>query len=353
MNDEQYMRHALSLAELGRGLTSPGAMVGAVLVNDGTVVGEGHYTWDGLYHAEVQALGAAGERAGGGTLYVTQEPCAHHGRTPPCADQVASAGVKRVVAAISDPHVAVNGKGFARLRELGVDVVSGILEAEARRMNEAFLVSVTRHRPFGTLKIAMTLDGKIATASGESKWVTSAESRNRVQELRHAADAVLTGSGTILSDNPALTDRSGKPRRRPLLRAVIDRRGRLTPRFQLFDHAGTVVYTKMPHLELPPGTDVVVGTTDLVEVIGDLGTRYQVQSILVECGPDLAFDALARGIIDKMVVFVAPRIIGGREIPAFGSVGVQRLTDAIGLDDWAFERVGPDLMITGYVHRTD
>lgn len=352
MTDAQYMRRALELAELGRGLTSPGAMVGCVVVNKGKVVGEGYYTWDGLYHAETQALGNAGEQAIGSTLYVTQEPCSHYGRTPPCADQVARAGVARVVAAVSDPSAQVNGKGFARLRELGVEVSVGVLETEVRRMNEAFLVSVTEGRPFGLLKIAMTLDGKIATASGDSKWVTSEESRARAQQLRHSSDIILTGSGTILTDNPALTDRSGRKRRRGLLRAIIDRRGRLNSRFHVFDTQGTIVYTKVGHLDLGPSAEVVVGVTDLVEVVSDLASRRQVQSVLFECGPDLAFDALARGIIDKIVVFMAPRVIGGRETPAFGSVGVQNLADAIDMDDWEVEHVGPDLMITAYVHRT-
>ena len=351
MTDEEYMRRALELAERGRGLASPGAMVGAVVVKDGRIVGEGYYTWDGLYHAEIQALGEAGEQAEGSTLYVTQEPCAHHGRTPPCADQVARAGVSRVVAAMPDPNPKVDGRGFARLGELGVKVSHGLSEAAARRMNEAFLVSVGRGRPFGILKVAMTLDGKIATASGESQWITSEESRRRVHELRHSVDAVLTGSGTVLADDPALTDRSGKARRRALIRAVIDRRGRLTPRFRIFAEGGAIVYTKMPGLELGPPTEVVVGTTGIGDVVRDLGVRREVQSVMFECGPDLAFDLVAGGIVDKIVVFVAPRIIGGREIPAFGSVGVHSLEDAIGIDDWEFERVGPDLMVTGYVHR--
>jgi len=351
MPDEQYMRRALDLAAKGQGLASPGALVGAVAVRDGEIVGEGYYTWDGLYHAEVQALGSAGERAAGSTLYVTQEPCAHYGRTPPCADQVARAGIARVVASTSDPNPKVDGKGFARLRELGVEVSSGLLEGEARRLNEAFRTSVTRGRPFGVLKAAMTLDGKIATASGESRWITSEESRQRVHELRHSVDALLTGSGTILSDDPALTDRSGRARRRPLVRAVIDRRGRLSGRFKVFAEPGAVVYTKLAHLEFGPPTDVVVGITDLADVVSDLAARFEVQSVMLECGPDMAFDAVARGIIDKIVVFVAPRIIGGREIPAFGSAGVQNLADAIGIDDWQVEPVGPDLTITGYVHR--
>jgi diaminohydroxyphosphoribosylaminopyrimidine deaminase/5-amino-6-(5-phosphoribosylamino)uracil reductase len=350
--DEPYMRRALEIAGRGRGLTSPGAMVGALVVKDGEILGEGCYTWDGLYHAEILALGMAGERALGSTLYVTLEPCSHQGRTPPCADQVARAGVARVVAAMADPDPKVNGAGLARLRELGVEVSCPLLEREARRTNEAFLVSLTRGRPFGVLKVAMTLDGKIATASGDSRWITSEESRARVHLLRHSVDALLTGSGTILSDDPALTDRSDRPRRRPLLRAVIDRRGRLTPRFRVFGGPGAIVYTRLPHPDWLPPTEVVIGPTDLGDVFRDLGAR-QVRSVMLECGPDLAFDAVSRGFVDKIVAFVAPRILGGREVPAFGSSGVRSLSEAVGIEDWEFEAVGPDVMITGYVHRSD
>lgn len=352
MNDERYMRRALELAAAGRGLASPGAMVGAVVIKDGEIVGEGCYTWDGLDHAEVQALGNAGDRASGSTLYVTLEPCSHHGRTPPCADQIARAGVRRVVAATQDPDSRVNGRGLARLQELGVEVSCGLLAEEAGRLNEAFLVATARQRPFGLLKVAMTLDGKIATAAGESKWITSELARGKVHELRHSVDAILTGSGTILADDPALSDRSGRRRRRPLLRAVIDRRGRLSERFRVFDGPGAIVYTALEHLVLPPPTEVVVGTTDLAAIVGDLANRHGVQSVLLECGPNLAFDAIRMGIVDKIVVFVAPRIIGGRETPAFGSTGVQSLANAIRIDDWKVEPVGPDLMITGYVHWT-
>jgi diaminohydroxyphosphoribosylaminopyrimidine deaminase/5-amino-6-(5-phosphoribosylamino)uracil reductase len=247
----------------------------------------------------------------------------------------------------------VAGAGFARLGALGLEVSTGLLETEARRMNEAYLHSRARGRPFGILKVAMTLDGKIATASGESRWITSEASRQRVHDLRHSVDALLTGSGTVLSDDPALTDRSGKARRRPLLKAVIDRRGRLTPGLKVLSNPPVLVYTQLPRLALPPPVDVVTGVTDLPDVVGDLSTRKQVQSFMLECGPDLAFDAVRRGIVDKMVIFVAPRIFGGREVPAFGSVGVSGLDDAIGIGSWECESVGRDLMITAYVHGTD
>ena len=350
LTDEQYMKRALELAQRGRGLSSPGAMVGAVVVNDKKIVGEGFYTWDGLHHAEKQALELAGERTRGATLYVSLEPCAHQGRTPPCAEAVVAAGIARVVVAMEDPNPKVDGRGIAILSQAGIEVECGLCQGEAREINEAFVHAIRSARPFGLLKIAMSLDGKIATGGGESQWITSEESRHRVQLLRHGADALLTGSGTVLGDDPLLTDRSGIERRRPLIRAVIDRRGRLGPHLHIFTSPGVLVYTQVPHLELPASHEVVTGTTGLLEVARDLAAR-DVQTLMLECGPDLAFDALRRDIIDKIVVFVAPRILGGREIPAFGSVGVDRLSDAVEIRNWQFENVGPDLMITGYVHR--
>ena len=346
------MRRALELAEQGRGLASPGALVGAVVVRNGRILGEGFYTWDGIAHAETQALTAAGGDARNSTLYVTLEPCAHRGRTPPCVEEIVKAGVSRVVAATVDPNPEVDGAGLEALRNAGISVEADFCEADARRVNEAFLYSMRNGRPFGVLKVAMTLDGKIATASGESQWITSEEARLRTHAIRHSADALLTGSGTILHDDPLMTDRSGRQRRRPLIRAVIDRRGRVGPQARIFSESGVVVYTRVPHLSPGPGREVVVGTTDLIEVTKDLAGRG-VQTTMIECGPDLAFDAIRRGIVDKIVAFLSPRIIGGREIPAFGGEGVGTLPEAIGLDNWEVEPVGPDLMITGYVHRNN
>ena len=350
MNDEQFMQRALDLAQHGRALTSPGAMVGAVVVSDNEVVGEGCYTFDGVKHAEVLALEQAGKRARGATVFVSLEPCAHEGRTPPCVDALIDAGVARVIAAIEDPDGRVQGAGLNALGSAGIEVESGLLADAARTLNEAFIHERRNRRPFGVLKVAMSLDGKIATASGESRWVTSDESRQRVQSIRHSVDALLTGSGTILKDDPMLTDRTGLPRRRPLLRAVIDRRGRLHPGLKIFDTPGVLIYTQAPHLEISDSHEVCRGISHLGDVVADL-TRREIQSFLLECGPDLAFDALKSGIIDKIVVFVAPRIFGGREVPAFGSGGIRSLAEAINIDDWDVERVGPDLMVTGYVHR--
>jgi diaminohydroxyphosphoribosylaminopyrimidine deaminase/5-amino-6-(5-phosphoribosylamino)uracil reductase len=327
MNDEAYIRRTLELAEKGAGLTSPGVMVGAVIVKEGRVIGEGFYTYDGIRHAEIIALEHAGSAAAGATVYTNLEPCSHHGRTPPCAQALIDAGAARVVTSMQDPNPDVNGKGLAMLRGAGIAVESGLLESEARRLNEAFITYKMERRPFGILKIAMTLDGKIATRHGESRWITSEESRAAVHRLRHRCDALVTGSGTVLADKPRLTDRSGLPRRRPLLRVILDRRGRITE-----------------------FSDALIFRGTLNQLSSELYSR-EMQSFLLECGPDLAFNALAGGIIDKIVVFVAPRILGGREIPAIGGEGIDRLSDAVSLKGWTVEQTGPDLMLTAYVHR--
>jgi diaminohydroxyphosphoribosylaminopyrimidine deaminase / 5-amino-6-(5-phosphoribosylamino)uracil reductase len=327
MDDQTYIRRTLELAQKGRGLTSPGAMVGAVIVKNGQIIGEGFYTYDGVRHAEVIALEQAGDAARDATVYTNLEPCSHHGRTPPCAQALINAGVGRVVTAMADPNPVVNGAGIKMLRSAGIAVDSGILADEAKRVNEAFVTYKVQERPFGILKIAMTFDGKIATRTGESQWITSTQSRNRVHQLRHQVDALITGSGTVLADKPRLTDRSGLPRRRDLLPVIVDRRGRVA-QF--------------------PGALLFRGS--LQELARELFSR-EIQSFLLECGPDLAFNALRAGIIDKIVLFVAPIILGGREIPAIGGDGMEKLSDAIPLRDWSVDQSGPDLVLTAYVHR--
>jgi diaminohydroxyphosphoribosylaminopyrimidine deaminase/5-amino-6-(5-phosphoribosylamino)uracil reductase len=327
MTDVEYMQRALDLARKGVGLTSPGALTGAVVVKDGQIVGEGFYSYDGLHHSEVLALRQAGGAARGATVYTSLEPCSHFGRTPPCAQALIDAGVARVVSAMRDPNPVVDGKGFYMLRLAGVDVSFGILENQARRLNEGFITYVSEKRPFGILKIATTLDGKIATRTGESKWITSEESRRAVQDLRHSVDAIVTGSGTFLKDDPQMTDRTGLPRRRPLMRVVLDRRGRVQQ-----------------------AADWLIFRGSLDQLVRDLYNR-EIQSFLMECGPELAFNAIRSGIIDKIVAYIAPTILGGPEIPAIGGVGAERLSDAIRLEDWMTEPSGRDLVITAYVHR--
>lgn len=343
------MLRALELAEQGQGLASPGALVGAVVVKNGKVVGEGFYTWDGRDHAESKALRAAGGAAEGATLYVTLEPCSHQGRTPPCVDEIIGSKIRRVVVAVGDPNPMVDGRGLAALRAAGIDVEPGLLESEAAVQNEAHLYSTKLGRPFGVLKAAMSLDGKIATRTGQSRWITSEQARRRVHRLRHRADALLTGSGTILADDPMLTDRSGLPRRRPLVRAVVDRRGRTRAERRFFSEPGAIRYTG-PAIEPIPNAERAGGVTSLEDVFSDLGQR-DVQSVLIECGGEMAAGALRSGIVDKIVVFVAPKIFGGRDTPVIGGTGIDDLAEAVALDGWAVEPVGPDLMLSAYVHR--
>jgi diaminohydroxyphosphoribosylaminopyrimidine deaminase / 5-amino-6-(5-phosphoribosylamino)uracil reductase len=329
--DEEYMRRAIELARRGEGLVSPGAMVGAVVVRENKVIGEGFYTWDGIDHAEVIALRHAGSAARGATVYTSLEPCSHTGRTPPCAQALIAAGVARVVTALEDPNPAVNGQGLEMLKRAGIEVSSGILEDEARHANEAFIQYKTKGRPFGILKVAMTMDGKIATRTGESQWITSEESRAMVQSLRHATDAIVTGSGTFLKDRPQMTDRTGLPRRRELLRIVMDRRAQI----------GSDEATK---------TGWLAFRGSLEELSREMKAR-EIQSFLLECGPDLAFNAIQEGIIDKLVMFVAPKLLGGHEVPAIGGTGVERLAEAIQLEDCEILMAGTDFVITSYVHR--
>jgi diaminohydroxyphosphoribosylaminopyrimidine deaminase/5-amino-6-(5-phosphoribosylamino)uracil reductase len=329
--DEDYMRRAIELARRGEGLASPGALVGAVVVSNDEVIGEGFYTWDGVDHAEVIALRHAGSAARGSTVYTSLEPCAHTGRTPPCAEALIIAGVARVVTALEDPNPLVNGRGLEMLRRAGIEVFSGILEDEARQANEAFIKYKTQGRPFGILKVAMTMDGKIATRTGESQWITSEESRAMVQSLRHSADAIVTGSGTFLKDRPQMTDRTGLPRRRELLRFVMDRRAQISS-----DEA------------VQKGWLAFRGSLD--ELSLELQNR-EIQSFLLECGPDLAFNAIQAGIIDKIVMFVAPKLLGGRDVTAIGGSGIERLAEAIQLEDCEILMAGPDVVITSYVHR--
>jgi diaminohydroxyphosphoribosylaminopyrimidine deaminase/5-amino-6-(5-phosphoribosylamino)uracil reductase len=329
IRDEKYIRRAIELAQLGVGLVSPGALAGAVVVNEDRVVGEGFYIWDGIDHAEVIALRQAGTAARGATVYTSLEPCSHTGRTPPCAQALIDAGVARVVTAMEDPNPAVNGRGIEMLKSGGIEVASGVLEQEARQANEAFITHKTQGRPFGILKVAMTLDGKIATRTGESRWITSEESRTMVQLFRHAADAIVTGSGTFLKDRPEMTDRTGLARRRELLRIVLDRRSQIRP-----DEA----------------TGWLAFGGSLHELVREMQNR-QIQSFVLECGPELAFNAIHAGIIDKIVMFVAPKLLGGREVPAIGGPGIERLAEAIQLEDSEILMAGSDFVITSYVHR--
>ncbi len=354
---------ALDLAAQGEGLTSPNPMVGAIIVRDGEDVARAFHTYDGVKHAEALALEQAGSAARGATLYTNLEPCSHHGRTPPCAKAIIAAGIRRVVAAMPDPNPQINGRGFERLRAAGIEVAVGAGEDEARRLNETFAGWIRTGRPFVTLKSALSLDAKIAPAGSHGhEWITSEESRARVHGLRHRSDALLTGIGTVLADNPLLTDRSGLPRRRPLLRVVLDAGLRFPLDSQLVKTAqkDLLVFTgedvwmgKRRELETR-GVEIIElkesgGRLSLIAVLRKLAER-QVTSVLLEAGSHLNAAALDADIVDKLWLFYAPKLLGPDAVPFVSPTSHQSRVTSDGLSNVRFHRFGPDFAIEGYLH---
>ena len=360
--DVRHMRSALELAAGGTGWVSPNPVVGCVIVSDGEVVGRGYHQRFGGPHAEVNALHEAGNRARGAVLYVTLEPCCHTGKTPPCVDAILQARLGRVVAAMRDPNPRVDGGGLSRLQSAGVEVTVGVCEAEARRLNEAFVKHITTRRPFVTSKSAITLDGKIATRSGASRWITGEAARAAGHQLRHANDAILVGIGTVVQDDPQLTTRLPGRRGANPLRIVVDSTLRLSPGAQVADVAAerrTLIATteqaeaaKMKTLEargvevtrLPACGDGRVNLDALCAVLGERG----IASVLVEGGAVLTAALLRQRLIDKMVFFVAPKIIGGDGVSAFGPCGIDTMEQALPLRDLTSRQVGDDLMLEAY-----
>jgi diaminohydroxyphosphoribosylaminopyrimidine deaminase/5-amino-6-(5-phosphoribosylamino)uracil reductase len=375
--DEASLRHALDLARQSIGLTSPNPCVGAVVVdNKGKVAGEGSHTFEGVKHAEVLALEQAGESARGGILYVNLEPCSHQGRTGPCVDAIIAAGVRRVVACMQDPNPLVSGRGFKRLRNAGVSVASGILEEEARVLNEAFAKYIRHQTPLITLKAAMTLDGKIAPPPSESHhstalggggatggWVTSEVARAHVQQLRHQNDAIMVGVGTIIADDPLLTDRSGLPRRKPLLRVIVDSRLRLPPQSRVVKTAKNDVLVLCSFAEekrkrelLDQGIQVEQvqvgvgdGRPDMRGIARRLGAM-EITSLLVEGGAMINGAALGSGIVDKVFLYYAPKILDGMgSVPFATGVGFDRMSDAAHVKAIKLHRFGEDFAVEGYL----
>ena len=354
------IRRALELAARGVGLVSPGPLVGCVIVNDRQqVVGEGFYVYDEIKHAETLALDQAGEAARGATAYISLEPHAHQGRTAPCTDALIKAGMKRVVAPIEDPNPKVSGRGFAHLREAGIEVCSGLLADEAIQLNEAYIKFMRTSRPFVHLKMAVSLDGKVATATGEARWITGEAARAHAHEMRHQYDAIMVGGRTVRADDPLLTDRSGKVRRRPLVRVVIEQYLRMPPESQLAQttEAAPVIIFACDDADgdsldalRERGVQVVAqgSALDLGSVLDDLGQR-SLQSVLVEGGPSLAALLLEAGLVDKVTFFVAPMIIGGQDAPsAIAGAGAEKIAEAIRLERIEVRQHGDDVEITGY-----
>jgi diaminohydroxyphosphoribosylaminopyrimidine deaminase/5-amino-6-(5-phosphoribosylamino)uracil reductase len=358
--DGQWMQAALELAQQGRGYVEPNPLVGAVIVRDNCPVGRGWHQRFGEAHAEVNALAQAGQLARGATLYVTLEPCCHHGKTPPCTDAILRAGIRRVVAAMPDPYSQVAGQGAARLRAAGVEVALGVCEAEARRLNAPYLKLLATGRPYVHAKWAMTLDGKIATRTGDSKWISNAASRHLVHALRGRMDAIVVGIGTALADDPLLTARPPGPR--TPVRVVLDSRARLPLTGQLAQTAREapvmVVTSDAVDRERVDGLTAlgcewfaVPGGKErpqLPAFLDELGRR-RMTNILVEGGSEVLGSFLDAGEIDEVQVFVAPRLVGGTEArtPISGR-GVDRIGEALGLSEWRAEMVDGDVFIHGW-----
>ncbi len=363
MRDEDFMREALRIAENGRGRTSPNPLVGAVIVKDGRIVAEGWHREAGTPHAEIHALNMAGELARDATLYVTLEPCAHYGRTGPCAKALVEAGLRRVVIGMQDPNPKVSGRGIDILRHAGIEVACNVLEADARKLNEVFLKWVTEGLPFVAMKTAMTLDGKIATAKGKSQWITNAASRARVHALRDIYDGILVGIGTVLADDPSLTTRLPDGCGKNPVRIVLDSAARMPLNSKMLrDGAAKTVIAvteQAPAEQVEAlgfaGAEIITcgkgPRVDLRMLLQELAKR-EITSVFIEGGGTVNFSFLREGLVDKVYAFLAPKIVGGRNAltPVEGE-GFGELSEAVQLDGLTAEPLDGDILLTGYVGR--
>lgn len=361
--DERFMRRALVLAQRGEGWTNPNPLVGAVVVNGGRIVGEGWHERFGGPHAEAQALEAAGQEAQGAELYVNLEPCVHWGKTPPCVERIIAASIKRVIIAARDPNPLVNGRGAAKLKQAGIEVAVGLLEEEARKLNEPFFKFIEAGRPFVVLKLALSLDGKIATRTGDSRWISGERSRELVHRLRNKYMAVLVGINTILEDDPQLTVRLKAIRTKDPLRIILDSRGQIPPGAKVLNlgsEAPTIVATTelMPKEKekalLAKGAKVWrfgarngrVNLDELLERLGEEGF----DSLLLEGGATVAAVFLEAELVDKVLFIIAPKIVGGKEaISAVGGQGAARIAEAWQLKDVSVMMLDGDVVYEGYL----
>jgi len=355
---KKFIYMSLKLAQKARGLTSPNPLVGAVVVKSGKVIGQGYHKRAGSLHAEVVALNQAGRAAKGATLYVNLEPCCHFGRTAPCVDKIITSQIKEVVFAIYDPNPLTHQKAASILRKSGIKVISGILENEARQINKVFIKYITKKMPFVSLKVAQSLDGKIASATGDSKWITSTTSRKLVHKLRSQVDAVLVGVDTALLDNPLLTSRlNGKRNTKQPKRIIVDSKLRLKSNLRVFSSHGTIIATTK---FAPPKrvayfrkkADVLIvkdkrQRVDLPSLLRELAKR-EISHVLVEGGGEIIASFLTEKLVDEMFIFIAPKIVGGRSAPtAVEGSGIKRINRALKLKDMRVRQIDSDLIIQG------
>lgn len=363
-NDERFMRRALELAIKAMGRTSPNPMVGCVIVKDEQIIGEGYHLKAGTPHAEVHALAAAGVQARGATAYVTLEPCSHFGRTPPCADALIRAGIKRVVVAMKDPNPLVSGRGIDRLREAGIIVDVGLLLQEASLINEVFIKVITSGLPFIVYKTAMTIDGKIATETGNSRWVSQEKSRQYVHQMRNLYDIIMAGSETVLQDNPALTCRL--PGGRDPIRLIVDGQLRIPENAQVLSaskHSPCIIATtqaascdKVEHLKTLDQVEVWQYDTPryvpLEKLLHDLVSRGWT-SVLLEGGGGLAGALISEQLVDKVEFFIAPKLVGGNGPSPLSGLHIQNMEDALKLHDLKIDMNSGDLHVTGYLSSSE
>ncbi len=357
------MSRALKMAARGKGRVSPNPLVGAVIVKRGKIIGQGYHARAGLSHAEIVALKGAGRGGKGSTLYVNLEPCSHFGRTPPCTNEIIGSGIGRVVIAMKDPNPLNSGRGISRLKAAGIEITTGVLEDKAKRLNEAFSKFITKREPFVVMKIAASLDGKIATSTGESKWITGEKARQYVQKLRREADAILVGINTVIKDDPRLTirsDRRGEKSQEQPFRVVVDSQARIPLRAKVLQGStktivATTRYAHKPRIKAleSRGAKVLIvgskkGKVDLIKLMKELG-KLDIVNLLIEGGGEISASAFASGLVDKAIFFLAPRIIGGKAAPtAVEGKGIKKMSQAIPLHNLTMRKVGEDLMVEGY-----
>jgi diaminohydroxyphosphoribosylaminopyrimidine deaminase/5-amino-6-(5-phosphoribosylamino)uracil reductase len=363
---EFYMKKALELAKSGWGRTNPNPLVGAIIVKDGQIVAEGFHEALGQAHAEVAAINKARQDVRGSTLYVNLEPCSHYGRTPPCAKAIIEAGVSVVVVAMTDPNPKVSGSGIAMLKQAGIHVTLGVLHEEARKLNEIFIKYITAKRPFVILKAAATLDGKIASVCGDSKWISGEESRRRVHRIRERVSAIMVGINTVLTDDPLLTARYQKKENKNPIRIIVDSQGRIPEDSRVLSTApgsevilattSKITETKEGMLR-DKGVSIIKadgnnGRVDLDKLMAEL-YELKIDSVLLEGGGTLNASALEAGVVDKVMFFIAPKIIGGVTAPtSVGGAGQELIKDAISLKNITVEKIAEDILIEGYLDHT-